>query len=216
MHKLALALIAALLLTMAPVAGAGTDLTAALGDAAAAKKKKCKKDFVLKKVNKQKRIRGKVRTVKVKKCVRKKAKKKTEARPQPPQTDATPPPGAVSCPTPYNGQATGMDGVFQYGDVRVDRTCGEVTRVEIKSVSTQCNTSSFTFVVVFDPSSTDIAILEGSNQIVADKMHVVYQPDKTSANQTTMDITFSGNTAQGEFHSIGNCKQDGLFTATAG
>ena len=92
----------------------------------------------------------------------------------------------------------------------------KVTRVEIKSVSTQCNTGSFTFIVVFNPSSPDIAILEGGSQIAGDKMHVVYQPDKTSANQTTMDITFTGNTAQGEFHSIGNCKQDGLFTATAG
>ena len=219
MRKLAVALIAALLLTMAPVAGAGTEPVAALGDAAAAKKKKkkCKKGFVVKKVKKQKRIRGKVKTVKVKKCVKKKAKKKTKAEVKPPQPEGTPqPPAAVSCPTPYSGVATGMDGVFQYGDVRVDRTCGEVTRVEIKSVSTQCNTSSFTFVVVFDPSSPDIAILGGSNQIVGDKMHVVYQPDKTSDNQTTMDITFAQKTAQGEFHSIGNCKQDGLFTATAG
>jgi hypothetical protein len=87
--------------------------------------------------------------------------------------------------------------------------------VEILSVSTQCNTSSFTFLMVFAPGP-DTGILEGSNQIVGDKMHVVYQPEKTSANQTTMDITFTGNTAKGEFHSIGNCKQDGLFTATAG
>ena len=109
-----------------------------------------------------------------------------------------------------------MDGVFQYGDVRVDRTCGEVTRAEIKSVSTNCNTGSYTFIVVFNPSSPDILITEGSPKIVGNKMHVVYRPDKTSANQTTMDITFAGNTARGEFHSLGNCRQDGLFTATAG
>jgi hypothetical protein len=203
MRKLALALIALLLLTMVPVAGAGEGPVPGPGDAAASKKKKCKKGYVLKKVKRKKRVRGKVRTVRVKKCVKKK-------RP------AAKPPATVSCPTPYNGRATGMDGAFQYGDTRVDRTCGEVTRVEIKSVSTQCNTGSFTFIVVFNPYSPDIRILEGSNKIVGDKMHVVYQPDKTSANQTTMDITFNGKTATGEFHSIGNCKQDGLFTATAG
>jgi hypothetical protein len=207
MRKLAFALVAALLLTMVPVAGAGAGPSASLGDAAA--KKKCKKGYVLKNVKKKKRINGKLRTVTVKKCVKKK-KKNGATQPGPTQ------PGPVSCPTPYSGRATGMDGVFQYGDVRVDRTCGEVTRVEIKSVSTQCNTSSFTFVVVFNPASPDINILEGSSKIVGDKMHVVYQPDKTSANQTTMDIAFTGSTAKGEFHSIGNCKQDGLFTATAG
>jgi len=200
MRMFALALAAALLLTMVPVAGAGAGPSASLGDAAA--KKKCKKGYVLKNVKKKKRINGKLRTVTVKKCVKKK--------------NGATQPGPVSCPTPYSGRATGMDGVFQYGDVRVDRTCGEVTRVEIKSVSTQCNTGSFTFVVVFNPASPDINILEGSSKIVGDKMHVVYQPDKTSANQTTMDIAFTGSTAKGEFHSIGNCKQDGLFTATAG
>ena len=204
MRTLALALLASFLLTSAPASGAGAGPVVPLGDAAV---KKCKKGYVLKNVKIQKRINGKLRTVTVKKCVK---KKKPPAQPGPTQ------PGPASCPTPYTGRATGMDGVFQYGDVRVDRTCGEVTRVEIKSVSTQCNTSSFTFVVVFSPSSPDIKILEGSNKIVGDKMHVVYQPDKTSANQTTMDIAFTGSTAKGEFHSIGNCKQDGLFTATAG
>jgi hypothetical protein len=202
MRKLALALVALLLLTTVPVAGADAGAVGAAGDAAASKKKKCKKGYVLKKVKRKKRVRGKVRTVRVKKCVKKKKGART--------------PAAVSCPTPYSGRATGMDGVFQYGDVRVERTCGEVTYVEIKSVSSQCNTSSFTFTVVFNPYSPDVRILEGSNKIVGDKMHVVYQPDKTSANQTTMDIAFNGKSASGEFHSIGNCKQDGLFTATAG
>lgn len=201
MRKLAVALIAALLLTMVPVAGAGAGPAAAPGDAAAAKKKKCKKGYVLKKVKRKKRIRGKLRTVKVKKCVKKKKKK---AKPK------------ASCPNPYTGRATGMDGVFQYGDVRVDRTCGAVTRVEIKAVSTNCGAFNGTYVVVFNPSSPDIRILSGSAAIAGNKMHVVYQPDKTSDNQTTMDITFTGNTAKGEFHSIGNCKQDGLFTANAG
>jgi len=211
MRKLALALIAALLLALIPVAGAGAGSPApSPGDAAAAKKKKakkkCKKGYVLKKVKKKKRIRGKLRTVKVKKCVKKKKAKKKAKKP----------PAAVSCPTPYLGRATGMDRVFQYGDVRVDRTCGEVTRVEIKSVSTNCNTGSYTFVMVFNPASPDILITGGSNKIVGNKMHVVYRPDKTSANQTTLDITFAGKTATGEFHSLGNCRQDGLFTANAG
>lgn len=230
----ALAVAAALLLALAPASAAGAASAGPLAETAA--KKRCKKGYVLKTVKRTQRVQGRVRTVRVKRCVK---RKRTAAakQPAPPQVPPLPPvapdplplpqpepqpqpqpppPVEATCPTPHTGRATGMDGVFQYGDVRIDRTCGEVTRVEIKSVSTQCNTGSFTFIVVFDPSSPDIAILEGSNQIAGDKMHVVYQPDKTSANQTTMDITFTGNTAQGEFHSIGNCKQDGLFTATAG
>lgn len=202
-----LALLAALSLVIGLTAGTAVSSSSGGGsgqaEVAKKKKKKCKKGYVLKKVKRKKRIRGKVRTVKVKRCVKKK-KKKAKRK------------GTASCPTPYLGRATAMDRVFQYGDVRVDRTCGEVTRVEIKSVSTNCNTGSYTFLMVFNPASPDILITGGSNKIVGNKLHVVYRPDKTSANQTTMDITFAGKTATGEFHSLGNCRQDGLFTANAG
>src|SRR5688500_9131285 len=141
----ALAIAAVLLLAVVSVPAAGAATTAPPAQAAA--KKKCKKGYVLRTVRTTKRIKGKTRTVRVRRCVKKKRAVRPE-RPQPqappaggeqqPQTQ--PPPVPAACPTPYTGRATGMDGVFQYGDVRVDRTCGEVTRVEIKSVSTQCNT----------------------------------------------------------------------------
>ena len=196
------------------------------------KKTPCKKGYVLKKVTKKKRINGKLRTVKVTKCVKRKngpaqpnpaptQPDPVQTQPDPVQTQPDPvqtpdsgpaPQNPASCPTPYTGTATGMDGVFEYGDVRVDRTCGEVTRVEIEYVQT-CN---FTSTVVFNPSAPDITIVEGSNQILGDKMHVVYRPEPTSETQTTMDIVFTGSSAKGEFHSNGYCSQDGLFTATAG
>ncbi len=187
MRKLALALILALLVSLVPVAGAGAGMSTPGDSGATAAKKKCKKGYVLKKVKKKKRVRGKVRTVRVKKCVKKKQK----------------------APSVYRGQATGTDGVFKYGAVTLNRSGNTLTGAEIKAVTTSGCGGFMT--LVFNPKT--MPIIDGSANIVGGKLHVQYKPLGDVDFATTLDITFAGNSAQGTFKSEGICGNAGLFRA---
>jgi hypothetical protein len=124
---------------------------------------------------------------------------------------------AESRPAPlvtYNGTATGLDGKFRYGPVKVQRRGTRVTFVEIKAISATCAGTSLLRTIVFRPASRSQRIVSGSTLISRAVMKVTFLPDKTTPeNKVILKITFSGRNATGQFNESGLCYDVGKFTA---
>ena len=183
MRKIASALIATLLVSLIVFAGAGSASPSGANDAAV---KKCRTGYALKTVTVKKRVNGKVRRVRVKRCVK--------------------------IPTlVFKGSATHRDTSVRYGAVLIHRRGNTITRVQIRDVATTGDGCPAKMTLDYVPG---MKVSPGTSPTVkGNKVHLRYQPNKSFEYFTTLDITFSGRTATGRFSTNEACRNTGLFSA---